>query len=69
MKKNKLKAVYDTDLAGYLKSLGLYEAILNEEILCKYCGNKITIDNLEVIVPSSEGVEIICRNENCLNQL
>lgn len=70
-KKNKsaLKAVFDEDLMGYLKSVGLYEDIISGHYLCVYCGNKITLENLEVIVPKQPRVEIVCDNKNCLNQL
>ena len=68
-KKNTLKAVYDSDLVGYLKSLGLYESIIAGKHLCTFCGNKITLDNLEIIVPKDNGVEFVCNNPNCLNQI
>ena len=68
-KKNKLKAVYDDDLVDYLKSLNLYDGVTEGKFLCKYCGNRITIESLEVMVPKGNKVEFICDNENCLNQL
>jgi hypothetical protein len=68
-KKNNLKAVYEDDLIGYLKSVGLYEDIINGDRLCVFCGSKITLENLEVIVPKGDKVDIVCSNKNCLNQL
>lgn len=64
-----LKAVYEDDLVGYLKSIGIYDAVLHGEHLCKFCGNAITVDNLEVIIPSASDIQIICSNKNCINQL
>lgn len=66
---SKIKAVYEDDLVGYLKSIGVYDDMQAGNLLCKFCGNKITNENLEVIVPSDTGVEIVCNNKNCLNQL
>ena len=66
---NNLKAVYEDDLLGYLKSIGIYSDIESGKILCKYCGNKITFENLEVIVPTENGVAVVCNNKNCLNQM
>ena len=66
---NGLKAVYEDDLIGYLKSVGLYDDVVGGKHLCVYCGNKITIENLEVIVPKGDKVDIVCNNKNCLNQL
>ncbi len=68
-KRNRLKAVYEDDLIGYLKSIGVYDEITQGNRRCVYCGNHITLENLEVIVPKGRIVEIICNNENCLNQL
>lgn len=67
--KNKLKAVYEDDLIGYLKSVGVYQDILEGKYLCKYCGSKITLENLEIMVPEEREIKFICDNKNCLNQL
>ena len=67
--KSQIKAVYDDDLIKYLKSIGLYEKIMAKQIRCIYCGNYITIANLEIIVPGTNKVKIVCNNKNCINQL
>lgn len=64
-----LKAVYEDDLVGYLKSIGVYDTVMRGEHFCKFCGNTITIENLEVIIPSAPGIQIVCSNKNCINQL
>jgi hypothetical protein len=64
-----LKAVYEDDLVGYLRSIGIYDAVMRGEYLCKFCGNSITIENLEVIIPAASGIQIVCSNKNCINQL
>lgn len=66
--KNKLKAIYEDDLIGYLKSVGLYDDIVAGKHKCKYCGHSITLENLEIIVPQNDGAEFVCSNKNCLNQ-
>ena len=66
---NKLKAVYDGDLIKYLKSIGVYDLVCAGKHLCKYCGNKITIENIEVLIPKDKKIEFVCSNKNCLNQL
>lgn len=66
---NSIKAVYEDDLIGYLKSTGLYNKIVAGELRCVYCGNPITLENLEIIVPKGKEVELVCKNKNCLNQL
>jgi hypothetical protein len=63
-----LKAVYEDDLIGYLKSIGIYDAVVRGEHLCKFCGNAVTTENLEVIIPATP-IQIVCNNKNCINQL
>lgn len=67
--KNAIKAVYEDDFIGYLKSIGIYERIIAGELKCIYCGNFITLENLEVIIPKENNVELVCKNKNCLNQM
>jgi len=67
--KDTLKAVYEDDLVGYLQSVGLYNDIISGRRLCVFCGNPITLENLEVIVPNGNEIDIVCSNKNCLNQL
>ena len=69
-KKTKIKVVSDLDLVPYLTSLGIYEKIKKGEILCKFCGNKIDLDNLQALFPCGGGEEIcfICNNTKCLIQ-
>ena len=67
--KNQLRLVYDDDLIGYLKSANLYEEIIVGSRLCKYCGQQINLENLEVILPKKAAIEFVCSGKNCLNQL
>ena len=67
--KEKVKAVYEEDLIKYLKSLGIYDALLNAEKLCVYCGNPVTLSNLEIIMPIDNQIQLVCNNRNCLNQI
>jgi len=64
-----LKTVYEDDLVDYLRSIGVYDAIVKGEYHCKFCGNTITVENLEIIVPNTSGIKIVCNNKNCINQL
>ena len=68
-KKKSLKIVYDEDLIKYLTSIKIYDDIISGKKLCKFCGNKITMKSLEVIIPNNGKIEIVCQNKNCLNQL
>lgn len=68
-KSSRLKAVYEDDLQEYLKSLGILESVKRGDILCRFCGNAISLESLEVIVPEDGEIKLVCSNKNCLNQL
>jgi len=67
--KNDVKAVYDANIVSYLKSIGFYDKIIRGEQLCLFCGNKITIENLEIIIPKDNKINFVCNNKKCLSQL
>ena len=48
-----MKAVYDDDL----------------KILCKYCQQQITLENLGAIIPADGEIAFSCDNAKCINQL
>lgn len=46
-----IKAILDTDLEKLLKETKQYNAFVDGELQCAYCGTTITIDNLSIIIP------------------
>lgn len=62
-----LKAVYDEQLTGYLRSLGLDpEGVLG---VCKFDGTAVTLDNLTALFPLSGSLKLVCSNRQCLEGL
>lgn len=55
----KVRAVYDEDLIKILKKSGLFEKIESGSARCKYTNEIITLDNLEGIIPTSDGYELV----------
>jgi hypothetical protein len=64
-----LKAVQDNDLVGYLKSLGVYDDVLNGKITCVFCGEKINLDNLQALFPKDDKVAMVCSKIICLDKI
>ena len=64
-----IKAVYEEDLIEYLKSVGLYEKVINSEIDCFACGKKLELGNLGAIIPKEGKLYICCDKEDCLKVL
>ena len=50
-KQSNIKAILDTDLEKLLKETKQYNAFVDGELQCVYCGTTITIDNLSIILP------------------
>lgn len=68
-KKRIIKLLYDDNVEDYLQSIGYLSQIINGKIQCKYCGEEITIENLEAIYPSEDDIEFICSRDLCLTQV
>ncbi len=66
---NSVKAVYEDDLKGYLDSLGIYDDVITGKMRCIFCGNKITLETLELIIPEDRKIILVCSQKNCMNQL
>lgn len=69
MKNNQMKAVHDNDLEKLLKSLGVYEDVVNGKYHCLFCNNVITAENIDSIVPHEQSVQFTCDNPLCHSRL
>ena len=59
LQKSDVHAVYEDDLIAVLKKAGLLEKIEAGEVTCKHTGLTITLDNLQAIIPTSSGYDLI----------
>lgn len=66
---NKMKAVHDKDLENLLKSLNVYDDVVNHKCTCLFCRNIITLDNIDSIVPYEQTVQFTCDNTDCHTKL
>ncbi|WP_289747786.1 hypothetical protein [Thomasclavelia cocleata] len=69
VRENKMKAVHDKDLENLLKSLHVYESVVNGEYKCLFCNEKITLDNIDSIVPYEESIQFTCDKLMCHQKL
>lgn len=59
-----VKAVYDDQLVGYLRSLGLNpEGSIGR---CKFCRDEVTLDNLAALFPQGGDLKVVCHRRECL---
>jgi hypothetical protein len=62
LRSSKVRAVYDEDLIPMLKKAGVLEKINEGEVRCKFTNEVITLDNLEGIIPKSDGYDFVSAN-------
>ena len=65
MKNKEMRAVHDDDLESLLKSLNVYTDVVTGKFKCLFCQNKITIENIDAIVPYNNSVQFTCDNPEC----
>lgn len=65
MKENKMKVVHDKDLKTLLQSLGVYENVIEGKFECLFCGDKISFENIDSIVPYEESIQFTCDKLEC----
>jgi hypothetical protein len=59
-----VKAVYDVQLTGYLRSLGLDpNGVLGQ---CKFDGTPVTVENLTALFPLSGSLKLVCARRECV---
>ncbi|MHA1285678.1 MAG: hypothetical protein ACTSQP_24520, partial [Promethearchaeota archaeon] len=64
------RAVHEDDLIQLLKSLGIYEQIINGEYNCMFCEKVITLENLGAIFPDKTGkIYLICDEPSCFKKI
>ena len=64
-----MKMVQEDDLINYLKSLGVYDLLESGGLFCEFCKNKITLKNLQAIIPYKGEIRFICSNSECIHNL
>jgi hypothetical protein len=61
-----VKAVWDADLQGLLKNLGVLESLVVGEFTCAVCGRAVDLDNLGAIALRGEEVKVSCVEASCI---
>lgn len=67
--KEKIKAIFETDLQKVLTKIGLIEKLNKSELLCKFCGEVITLDTLHSILPEAGTYNVLCSKPECAIRL
>ena len=65
MKKKTVHAVHESDLDVFLTSLGLQKDLQEGKLMCFFCKEKITRENLGSIIPKGKNIEVCCKSLRC----
>lgn len=69
MNKVEVNAVFGEDIIPFLKSIEMYDPLLNGEVLCAECASQVTLENfLSVYVDNGE-IKVCCDNLRCYNSM
>lgn len=62
-----LRVVLDEEMAAVLAKYGELESIKNGLRICRFCGVPMTLDNIQLIVPThSSSFEYVCNDPTCV---
>jgi hypothetical protein len=65
--KNKINAIYNEDLAGFIEKNGEFSEIEKGNRFCKACGSPINLSNIQLVIPQSQnGFKYICDSISCV---
>lgn len=66
--KYRVQVVLDEDLAGVLQNLGLNVPLLSGKLRCCVCGDTVTEESLQGIVPHGKSFSVLCSRPICLKK-
>jgi hypothetical protein len=61
-----IKAVHDDKLEQFLKSINVYDSVINNKAKCKFCSELISMENLYTIFPESGAIKFACDKPACI---
>ena len=67
-KKQSVRAVHDNYLPSLLDSLGLSERLNAGLLKCMVCGEVVTLESLQALVPSGNRIDVVCDKIPCYEE-
>jgi hypothetical protein len=63
-----IKAIHENNLAKVLEELGVLEALREGTIVCKFCGKKLTQENIQCMYPKNGEIAFCCDDLKCFQK-
>ncbi len=64
-KKEKIRAVHESDLQTFLASLGLLDLMKAGEMKCEVCHCYVTLENFQLAYPMRTDIKVACDKPAC----
>ena len=67
MRSEKLQTIFDEELVGLLKNIKMFDEIQNGDVCCRKCGTRITLKNLQLLIPmANKKFDFVCNEIKCV---
>lgn len=68
LQREKLRAVHDDDLRGFLSSIGVLDQVVAGSCHCAICNAQVTMENLGAVYPEDNKINFVCERHSCLGK-
>ena len=69
MRKHTVRAIHDEDLHEFLESIGIRQSIEAGRIPCHVCGQTLTIDTVQAVLPINNKIAAVCSQPDCIKKI
>jgi len=66
--RHEIKAVHERNLEEMLESLGVLDSVMKGLITCKFCGKKISLENINCVYPKKNEIVFCCDDISCFEK-
>jgi len=63
-----IEVLHEKDLKQFLEELGKYNDFENDRLLCKFCKESVSMNNIYGIFIIENDIELVCDNDMCYNK-
>lgn len=63
-----IEVLHEKDLKQLLEELGKYNDFENDRLLCKFCKESVSMNNIYGIFIIENDIELVCDNDLCYNK-
>ena len=64
-KRDIIEVLHERDLKELLEELGKYEDFENNKLLCKFCKDSVSLNNIYGVFLIENGIELVCDKDLC----